>query len=64
MQIDFHKTSDDEHTLQVRQADGSNERAALNSRSFLRHDLAHFAVELEVPLNEGYWGSVARGVAW
>jgi hypothetical protein len=63
MQIGFHKTSDDEHTLQVCRADGSKDRAALNSRSFLRHGLAHFAVDLEVPINAGYWGGVARGGA-
>lgn len=33
----------------------------LDSRSFLRHDLAHYAVESELRLSGGVWGSVARG---
>ncbi|MEQ8953582.1 MAG: hypothetical protein RL120_05565, partial [Gammaproteobacteria bacterium] len=49
------------HRLQVVRADGSTDEAALNSRSFLRHDLAHLAVEMEVPLKGGFWGSIAAG---
>ena len=26
------------------------------------HDMGHMAVELEVPISRGYWGSVAAGV--
>lgn len=47
--------------MQVRRADGSEESGVLNSRSFLRHDLAHLAVETQMPLARGYWGSVADG---
>lgn len=35
----------------------------LNSRSFFRHDLAHLAVEMEVPLKLGFWGSVTAGAS-
>ena len=63
MQIIFTKNSDQEHTVQIQRKDGSNEQAVLNTRSFLNHDLAHLAVELEVPLALGYWGSVAAGSA-
>jgi hypothetical protein len=45
----------------VERADGTIESVELDSRSFLRHDLAHFAVEFELGLSEGVWGSVARG---
>ena len=63
MQIIFTKISDEQHSLSVRRADDSTDLAVLNSRSFLRHDLAHLAVESELPLANGYWGSVASGAA-
>jgi len=63
MDILFTKISDQEHALTVRRQDGSTDSVVLNSRSFLRHDLAHLAVELELPLARGFWGSVAKGQA-
>ena len=63
MKIVFVKTSDDEHTVKVIRCDNSTEEAVLNSRSFLRHDFAHLAIEMEIPLSAGYWGSVAAGAA-
>ncbi len=61
MKISFQKLSDQEHRVRIERADGSCDEGVLNSRSFLRHDLAHLAVELEVPLKGGFWGSVAGG---
>jgi len=61
VEISFTKLSDIEHKVRVTRSDGSVDEAVLNSRSFLRHDLAHLAVELEVPLRQGFWGSVASG---
>ena len=63
MQIVFTKLSDDRHSVSVARPDGTTERIALESRSFLCHDLAHFAIELEVPIRGGYWGCVASGVS-
>lgn len=63
MDILFTKISDQEHALTVRRQDGSTDSVVLNSRSFLRHDLSHLAVELELPLSRGFWGSVANGEA-
>lgn len=57
----FTRLSDQRHTVRVERIDGSSAVVELDSRSFLRHDLAHFAVELELGLSEGVWGSVARG---
>ncbi|MDA1369686.1 MAG: hypothetical protein O2971_02855 [Proteobacteria bacterium] len=37
------------------------EETTFDSRRFLRHDLALLAVEGEIPLHGGYWGSVAAG---
>jgi len=55
--------SDDEHIIKVIRRDNSTEEAVLNSRSFLRHDFSHLAIEMEIPLGAGYWGSLAAGAA-
>jgi hypothetical protein len=61
MKVAFVKLSDQHHTVRVERNDGTNQSVELDSRSFLRHDLAHFAVELELELTAGVWGSVAAG---
>ncbi|GJM14139.1 MAG: hypothetical protein DHS20C12_25420 [Pseudohongiella sp.] len=63
MEIAFKKLSDEQHGVRIKRADGSDDSTILNSRSFLRHDLAHLAVESEVPLPNGYWGTVAKGAS-
>jgi hypothetical protein len=61
MRIAFVKLSDERHTVRVERSDGTTDSVELDSRSFLRHDLSHFAVELELELAAGVWGSVAGG---
>lgn len=61
MEIVITKISSEEHKVEILRQDGSKESTILNSRSFLRHDFAHFAVEAEVPIKLGYWGFVASG---
>ena len=39
--------------------DGSSEQLEPDSRSFLNRDIAHLAVEAELELEHGFWGSVA-----
>ena len=63
MKITFTKISDLNHAVSIIREDGSCDQHELNSRSFLRHDLAHYAVELEVPISSGYWGCVSDGAA-
>ena len=63
MKIIFTKLSDLEHKVRIERADGSAEETILNTREFMRHDMGHMAVEMEVPISRGYWGSVATGVA-
>ena len=63
MKVAITKVSKDEHLLRVTRRDGTAESVILNSRSFLRHDFAHFAVEAELPIALGYWGLVAEGAA-
>jgi hypothetical protein len=52
------------HRLAIVRADGSAETRDLETRSTLRHDLVHFAVETEAGLSRSFWGLLARGVAY
>lgn len=61
MEIRFRKLSDRRHRVTVLRGDGTSDTVELDSKDFLRHDLAHLAVELEVGLRHGVWGSVAGG---
>src|SRR5690606_41043988 len=61
VRVVFVKLSDRRHVVRVERVDGTSESVELDSRSFLRHDLAHLAVELELELSGGVWGSVACG---
>ena len=61
MEVGFRRVSNDRHTVRIVRDDGSSETVELDTRSFLRHDLAHFAVEVELGLTGGVWGSVAAG---
>lgn len=63
MRITLTKISDDRHAVEVTRSDGTSERVELVSREYLRHDLAHFAIEFELPLRKGYWGCVAAGAS-
>lgn len=63
MRIAITKVSKDQHVVRVTRRNGTSESASMDSRSFLRHDLAHFAVEAEIPIPLGYWGLVAEGAA-
>ena len=37
------------------------EESTCETRSLLRHDLLHYAVEAEAKLEDGFWGNLARG---
>ncbi len=63
MRIAFTKISDERHAVTVTRADGTSESVEVETRDFLRHDLAHFAIELELPIRKGYWGCVASGAS-
>lgn len=61
MKIEFTKLSAHRHGLTITRSDGTGESVELESRSMLRHDLAHLAVESQIPLRRGFWGHIARG---
>jgi len=61
VKIRYHKLTDDRHALEVIRADGSREWKECETRSFLMHDLLHYAVEREAGLAIGFWGTLAAG---
>ena len=63
MRIVYSKISDDIHRVTITRSNGGTESVELESRSYLRHDLAHYAIEREYPIHRGYWGCVAAGAS-
>jgi hypothetical protein len=61
MRILLTKISDSKHRLEIVRDDGSRESVELASRSFLLHDLLHFAVETRAGLMASFWGMLAAG---
>jgi hypothetical protein len=55
------KLSDERHVLQIVRADGRSEQVDCETRSYLHHDLLHYAVEAEAHLDGGFWGNLAQG---
>jgi len=61
MRIMFQRISDDRHLLAIVREDGSREQVECETRSYLVHDLLHYAVETEAGLDGGFWGNLAKG---
>jgi hypothetical protein len=61
MRIGFRKLTDERHVLSIRRDDGTSESVELETRSFLLHDLVHYAVEAEACIEDGFWGLLASG---
>lgn len=61
MRIALHKLSDERHALELIRESGARERVECETRSYLMHDLLHYAVETEARLSAGFWGELARG---
>jgi hypothetical protein len=53
-----------QHRFEYIRDDGSGESAELDTRSFLLHDLIHFAVESEARLEESFYGLLAKGLSF
>ncbi len=58
------RLSNQQHLFEARRADGSVERLELETRSFLLHDLVHFALESEAGLADGFYGKLASGESY
>jgi hypothetical protein len=55
------KLTNERHRLAIERDDGTRESVDLETRSFLLHDLVHFAVEAEANIADGFWGLLAEG---
>lgn len=60
MRIVFRRQSDQHHALTIEVA-GRTESMRCETRSYLLHDLLHYAVESEAALASGFWGALAAG---
>jgi hypothetical protein len=61
MRIAFRKVTDERHELSIVRDDGARETVPCETRSYLTHDLLHYAVEREARLEVGFWGTLAAG---
>jgi len=61
MQIRFQKLTNDRHRLTIIRIDGTSESADLETKSLLKHDFIHLALETEAQLKKSFWGLVASG---
>jgi hypothetical protein len=61
MRIVFRKVSDERHSLDIVRDGGRSESVECETRSYLAHDLLHYAVEIEAGVGSGFWGRLAAG---
>jgi hypothetical protein len=61
MRIAFRKIDHAWHTLEVTRPGGATDSVECETRSYLVHDLLHYAVESEAGLQGGFWGNLAAG---
>jgi hypothetical protein len=61
VQIVFRKRTDERHVLEIVRDDGRREQVECETRSFLQHDLLHYATESEAQVEHGFWGRLAAG---
>lgn len=61
MKIRFHKLTDARHELEGLREGHASERVACETRSYLVHDLLHYAAESEARANGGFYGRLAAG---
>jgi len=61
MRILLRKISDQQHELAIVRDSSARESVVCETRSYLGHDLIHYAVEAEAGIEGGFWGSLARG---
>jgi hypothetical protein len=61
MRILFKKLSNERHELAISRDLASWETVECETRSYLTHDLLHYAVEAEAGVQSGFWGRLAAG---
>jgi hypothetical protein len=61
MRIEFTGVDPRPHRFRIIRDDGSEESEVLETRSFLVHDLTHYAVERTLGMTQGFYGLLASG---
>src|SRR5262245_56744392 len=61
MRVRLIKKTDDRHVFEATRDDGSVTSAEFETRSTLRHDLMHYAVEQRAGLRSSLFGTIAAG---
>lgn len=61
MIVIFRKKSNTHHELTIIQPDGSSETHKLETKSYLRHDFIHLALEKTAGIDYGFWGQLKAG---
>jgi hypothetical protein len=64
LRIRFTRLNPTHHRFEAIRADGGVEMRELETRSFLTHDLVHYAVESEAGLANSFYGLLARGAGY
>ena len=60
--IKFTNVSPTRHRFEMIREDGSREQADLETKTFLFHDLLHFAVESEAFLADSFYGKLLKEI--
>jgi hypothetical protein len=63
MRILFTRLTNERHALEIVRDNGTRERVELETKSFLFHDLVHYALESSAGLHGGVWGLLASGTS-
>lgn len=64
LEIRLTRVDDARHRFAYTRPDGSSESLELETRSFLVHDLTHFALESAAKLTGGFYGALAAGTPY
>jgi hypothetical protein len=64
LRIRLTRLSNDRHRFEATRPNGEVEMRELETRSYLIHDLVHFAVESEAKLQNSFYGQLARGAGY
>ena len=64
MLIRLTRLSNERHRFEIVRANGASDARELETRSFLIHDLVHFAIESEAQLGASFYGRLAAGESY
>lgn len=62
--VQLTRVSPTHHRFEIRRPDGTGEQRELETKTFLLHDLVHFALESEAGLRSSFYGRLAQGAVY